>query len=574
MPFVNRLSELQRIEQLAREARRGRPERHLAFVGVRRIGKSRIIEHYRDDAPEVVVVSVQMDSATSTIPTFLRTMVRETLNGLARRRGVPLVGKTAGDAEIAGLAGALGPDVSDLAQRAIAAASARKADPQHLLETGLSFPERVSAVTGEPFLVFADEFQHIVDLAVYPPFDAGRRRKEEDARGALLGVVRAQIERPNHVGWLVTGSSVRMLQTLLGSGPLMGRFDVVQIQPFDEDACQQLATAIWSEAEVDALDSAQARVFRLTQGHPFYADVACREAANTARRLEQPVSAGMVDGAFVSAIMLTQGQIAIACKEMYDSLGSRAPGLRGFVDALSSGEPATLSEIGERMGLGLSRALYRYVDDLTFLGIVEPAAEGQVVFADPVFRYWVARASDPTTVSTAAFDPEASRRVARVYEEAYLRERSIHGTLTEGFIRDTCRAFAEQQIEGKRLGVPGGHIRLPAASSVTSVYAFDREGSVFGRPADVELDLCFGVDQVWLGEVKRTSRRAGVTDIALLERKAAFLRGTLSLPAGPAWYISLYGFEGAARDAARQKGIYASDLQDMQAIRAAVGTRQ
>ena len=280
----------------------------------------------------------------------------------------------------------------------------------------------------------------------------------------------------------------------------------------------------------------------------------------------------MVDGAFVSAIMLTQGQIAIACKEMYDSLGSRAPGLRGFVDALSSGEPASLSEIGERMGLGSSRALYRYVDDLTFLGIVELAGEGQVVFADPVFRYWVARASD--TATTTAFDPEASRRVARVYEEAYLRERAIHGTLTEGFIRDTCRAFDAQQIEGKRLGVPGGHVRLPAASNVTSVYAFDREGSVFGRPADVELDLCFGVDQVWLGEVKRTSRRAGTSDIALLERKAAFLRDALSLPAGPAWYISLYGFEGAARDVARQKGIYVSDLQDMQAIRAAVGTRQ
>lgn len=572
MPFVNRRVELERIGQLARQAQAGRPERHLAFVGVRRIGKSRLIDHYRESSPPLAIVRLQVDSAASTIPVFLRTVVRETVNALARRRGVRMLGKAAEDNEVTATAGALGPAVAEQVLRAFAAAGARKVDHQRLLEMALSFPEVVAEVAEEPLLVFADEFQHVADLAVYPPFEGARRRSVEDARLALLGVVRAQIERPNHVGWVVTGSSVRLLQHMLGTGPLMGRFDMVQVQPFDEEDCVALANALWAEAGVEALDRARARVFRLTQGHPFYADVTCREAANIARRLDQPVSAGMVDGAFVAAVLQPQGQIAIACKEMYDSLGSRAPGLRGLLDALAAAEPATLSEIGDRMGLGLSRALYRYAEDLAWMGIVEPQGDGQYVFADPVFRYWVARANDPASVTPATFDPEASRRVARVYEEAYLREREIHGTLTEGYIRDLCRSFAGQQVEGKRLGQPGVHVRLPVADEVSSAFAFDAEGTVHGMPADVELDLLFGTDKVWLGEVKRTSRRADAGDIALFERKVAFLRQALELTPGPAWFISLYGFADKARDEARSKGIYTSDLQDLQAIRAVVGT--
>src|SRR5262245_35692259 len=84
--FVNRKRELGRIEELARAARDGRPERHLAFVGVRRIGKSRLIEHYRDTAP-IAVAYVRMDSAATTLAVFLRAMVRATVNALALRRG-------------------------------------------------------------------------------------------------------------------------------------------------------------------------------------------------------------------------------------------------------------------------------------------------------------------------------------------------------------------------------------------------------------------------------------------------------------------------------------------------------
>ncbi|MBI4491899.1 MAG: hypothetical protein HY690_03800 [Chloroflexi bacterium] len=577
MAFVNRLVELALIEQLAQAAIAGRPERHLAFVGVRRIGKSRIVERYRDQAPPLAVAHVGIDSAAATIPQFLREMVRATVNGVARRNGGAPLDKTAADPAVLALALRLNPQLGEHVARAQTATAVRRPDNHALFVMALTFPQTIAAALEQPFLVLADEFQHIVALATYAPFGGGSRRRTEEAQEHLLGTIRAHIERPLHVGWVATGSSVRLLQHILGHGPLMGRFDVKAVGPFDAADTQRLAELVWEEERVVASPRAVDRVERLTRGHPFNADVTCREAAHTARRLEQTVSPAMVDAAFVAAVFQPQGQINIACKEMYDSLASRAPGLRGFVDALAVlDEPARLSDIGDRLGITGMASLYNYAHDLAWMGIVEDVEPGRYRFTDPIFRYWVARANDPEARQPAAFAPDAVRRLARTFEEAYSRERSMHGHLSEGFLRDLCRSFKGQRLDGARFGRPGVFTRVPVVDDVTTVEATDPTGATLGKtePTRVQLDLCFGTDELWLGEVKRTTDRATAGDIATLVRKAAFLRKALSLPPGPAWFISYYGFEQAAVQVARTNDMYTSTMQDLQAIRDAIARRQ
>jgi hypothetical protein len=376
---------------------------------------------------------------------------------------------------------------------------------------------------------------------------------------------------------VITGSRVQLLHHLLGHGPLMGRFDVVPVLPFDAADCSELAELIWEETKTEAQPDAATRVYRLTQGHPFYADVTCREAAALARQLERPITSAMIDGAFVAAIHRPQGQISIACQEMYDSLSLRTPGLRGFLDALAIHEPATVAEVASRLGLSGQPSVYRFAAELTWLGLVEETDTRGYVFTDPIFRYWVARANDPAARPPADFDPAALRRIARSYEEAYLRERDLHGPLGERYLRDLCRAFQGQQVDGRRLGAPGGHVRLPMVEEVTSIEATDPTGAALGKPGGptrVELDLCFGTDAVWLGEVKRTTERATAADVLRLVRKAAFLRRVHHLPPGPSWLVSFHGFDRSARDAARANGVYLSGPRNLKAIRAFVGTRR
>lgn len=598
MVFVNRRLELDRIAQIARAAVTGRVERHLAMVGVRRIGKSRLIEHYVESAPPLPVVVVQVDAASTTIQAFLLAMVRETINAIARYRGQASLPR-GGPVEMASLAAALDPRLAPEVSRALALTQARRIDGQEVLAAALAFPENISQVVDTPLLVIADEFQHLTDLAVYPPFDGGRRRSVEAARLSLLAVVRAHIERRPRVGWVVTGSGVRLLRSILGKGPLMGRFDEIQVGPFDADDTERLADAVWAELGVEATDSARMRAYRLTQGHPFYADVTCREAAVAALRQDQAVSASMVDGAFIDAVRQPQGQIAIACKEMFDSLGDRAPALRGLLQALAQGEPLGAVELAEHMHLTSVPAVYRYAEELQRLGMIEEVTNGvtvtpetapeagqaslpdqtrepeftsRFVFTDPAFRYWVARASDPLSPKPVLLNPGAARRAANQYEEAFLRQREEQGPLREGYLRDLCRSFAGQMIEGRRLGVPGRHVTLPHVSSVERIVAFDQRGEVFGQASEVELDLCFGDDQVWLGEVRDRRRRTSAEDIRLAARKAAFLRLAHGLSAGPLWFVSISGFEERAREEAQRLGVYISTLRDVEAIRNVTAT--
>lgn len=100
---------------------------------------------------------------------------------------------------------------------------------------------------------------------------------------------------------------------------------------------------------------------------------------------------------------------------MYDSLGSYAPGVRGFIDALAVEEPAAVSEIGRRMGLDLPTSLRLFADDLIWMGLIEQQADGLFVFQDPIFRCWVARANDPNLAPSGTFDPDAARRITRLY---------------------------------------------------------------------------------------------------------------------------------------------------------------
>lgn len=577
MAFINRRIHLQYIEQLARATVAGRPERHLALIGVRRIGKSRLIEHYRDSSPPVALVHIGLDSAAVTMPQFLREVVRATVNGVARKRVQVPLDKTASDQAVLSLAYQLDGRLAGHVAQAQTMAANRRPDNHALLVMALTFPEVVAAALSQPFIVLADEFQHLVSLAAYAPFSGGSRRRTDDAEEHLLGTVRAHIERPLHVGWVVTGSSVRLLQRILGQGPLMGRFDMKTVGVFDVEDTRLLAEALWEEEKVAALPRSVDRVDRLTQGHPFYADVTCREAAHVARRLEQAVSPMMVDAAFVTAVFRPQGQISIACKEMYDSLAHRAPGLRGFLDVLAvSEEPARVAEIGDRMGITGAASLYNFAHDLAWMGIIEEAAPGRYRYVDPVFRYWVARANDPEVGRPAGLNPEAITRLARTFEEAYLRERDMHGHLSEGFVRDLCRSFKGQRLDGRRFGRPGGRVGVPIVEDVTTVEALDTEGVVLGgrAPAIVQLDLCFGKNDLWLGEVKRTTDRATAQDIAMLVKKAVFLRTKLNLPSGPAWFISYYGFEQGASELAVEKGVYTSNLRDLQAIRDAVARKR
>jgi hypothetical protein len=577
MPFINRHLELARLDAFARDIGAGTPERNLALIGVRRIGKSKILEHFRDGLPTedpLVVVNLQMDAASTTLPTYLLTMTSAVVDGLLRQAGRPTLGQAPSPTDIAAAAAGFNEHVSSVISDALRIVSEARPDGQRVFVAATTLPERIAAASGRPVMVHADEFQHIQDLATYSPFRTGRGRAAPAAFQNVLKVLRPAIERRPRVGWVITGSSTRLLTDILGKGPLMGRFDIVEVKAFDPSDTRALARTIWDERGVPFTDEATDRVDALTYGHPFYADVVSKAVALNALALSTPATRELVDHALLESVVDPAGAIYITCEEIWDSITNHfVPAVRGMVSKLAELGVATAGELAVAIGLPGESAAWRHAQELERLGIVERGEAGKYTLVDPIFRFWLAAANSLGGVPGVA-DPLAANRAIKNYEQAYLRERADRGRFVEAYVRDLIRSFDGQQIEGRRLGLPGRHIRVPNGSDVRRIAVNDPAGEVFGYSAEVELDACFGKTETWLVEVRDRTRKPSRADVELLARKATYLRRAGQLPPGRAWLITFAGLGQEARDRATELGILVSGDSDVRAIADVTGVQR
>lgn len=578
MVFVNRSLERARLDILCAELARGTVERHLALIGPRRIGKSKIIEDVLDrrgiaGAP-LAVALVQMDSATATPHVYLTAMIRAVVEAFDRRAGRVALDATATTAELATEAALLDPELGRVVGAAIRLLSDRTADGHRVFAVASGLPAAAGRASGIPVLVLADEFQHIVDLAGYAPFRARGGTPGEKARQKLLEVFRAATERQAGAGWVVTGSAVRLMLDILEAGPLMGRLDILSVTRFEPEDTRRLARSLWDGLGIAHTERAADRVDALTLGHPFYADVVCRQAAADAHALAvERIEPYLVDRALLWSLHTPTGGIWIACKEMWDSLVAHTvPALRGMVSELARLGEASVHELAGRIGLPSETSAWPHARQLESLGVVEREG-GKIRLADPIFRYWLVKAYDPEAVMPDIANLEASARVIGDYRQAYLGLKEDRGRMVEAYTRDLVRNFDGQLIEGSRFGRPDSHVRLPVVDDVRRIAALDDAGDIFGHPSEVELDLCFGTEATWLAEVRDRGRRPTSGDIDTLVRKASFLRRTLGLGEGETWFISFTGFSQEARERAREVGVLVSGERDLEAIGAATGIR-
>jgi hypothetical protein len=278
----------------------------------------------------------------------------------------------------------------------------------------------------------------------------------------------------------------------------------------------------------------------------------------------------LVDQALLESVADPAGAIYIACEEIWDSITNHSvPAVRGMIAKLAELGDATAGELAAGIGLQSEPIAWRHARELERLGIVEKSGS-RYRLVDPIFRYWLAQANSFGGVPGIA-DPSAANRAIKNYEQAYLRERADRGRLVEAYVRDLIRGFDGQQIEGRRLGVPGQHIRVPNGADVRRIVARDPAGEVFGYPSEVELDASFGSGEQWLVEVRDRTKKPSRADVDLLDLKASFLRQACGLAPGRNWLISFSGLGEEARARATELGVLVSAENDLQAIASVTG---
>ncbi|MGH2355267.1 MAG: hypothetical protein ACRDJN_26960, partial [Chloroflexota bacterium] len=194
-----------------------------------------------------------------------------------------------------------------------------------LLVAAMRLPAAIADALDRPLVVMLDEFQEITRLRAFPGTEN------------LLGALRAALDRPGRVAFVVAGSRVSALRHLLSDGenPLFTRFEQLELRPFPPEATHELASRLWDEEGIAAEPDAAVRLHRLTGGWPFYVHAVAARARQLARTGGGRVTDDTIDLAFRHELLGRAAALGQYCRYLLDAaLRTDTSGLRNTLEAV------------------------------------------------------------------------------------------------------------------------------------------------------------------------------------------------------------------------------------------------
>ncbi|MGI8913244.1 MAG: AAA family ATPase [Chloroflexota bacterium] len=556
--FVDRHAELATFDELLRLLDLG-VRRHTALYGLRRIGKSLLLDEVRRRHPSVAIARLDVDSVVTTPEDFARAFVAESLRAVLRLRpGSRYIGDS--DDSLLVAAGAVHPDLERMVSELLAAAQAEAHG--RLLNQALRFPAEISARTGRPLLVMLDEFQDITRLRAF------------GETTTLLGAFRAALDRPSRVTFVVAGSRVTAMRRIIedGGSPLFTRFTALELPPFSPDATLELAGHVWgdeSRFEPDAV----VRLQRLTGGWPFYVHSVAIRTDALVRNGPERITPDLVDIAFQQELIGRSGNIALHCQYLLQTaLESVGDARRNRLEALLRYVARQGAVPRARLARHLSRHysqndIYSAINHLIDADFILEA-EGVLRLADPVFAVWLNVEQDRRDPLGSIGNPQALRRLLFWYETQHAEDRATMGHLFEQQVENTVRRFRGQTVPGKLFGLDGD-LTLPVTNSVDRLRVDDAKGEYGDGPDSYELDLVLvaaSPEERWAVECKH--RRGAITR-PMIER---FMRSTQGVERAQGtrfahlWIVAPRGIRPDANELASRHGILRSGRRQLEVL--------
>ena len=418
--FVDRATEFSALDDVLQLLPRA-IRRHTALLGLRRIGKTLLLDQVRRCHPTFAIARLDVDAIVTSPEHFARAFVSEALGAILRARGEHAYIAQTDDglrAAAASLNADLELSVADILDAIRAEAHGR------LLHRALQFPAEVSERLETPLLLMLDEFQDITRLRAFPETDN------------LLGAFRAALDHPGRVAFVIAGSRVTAMRRLIedGASPLVTRFTPLELRPFHPDATLELASRIWEDESQFDHDAA-ARLHRLTGGWPFYVHA----VAVRARALAGPevITSDLVDTAFQQELIGRGGNIALHCQYVLrtatetDSVARRNR-LEAILRAMAQDRDVPRARLVRRLTRHSALTeVYHSINELIDEDFLMES-EGVLRFADPVFASWLNVEPDRRDPLTSLGNPQALQRLLSWYEAQHAEDRADPANTASG----------------------------------------------------------------------------------------------------------------------------------------------
>jgi AAA+ ATPase superfamily predicted ATPase len=230
------------------------------------------------------------------------------------------------------------------------------------------------------FIVILDEFQDLSDLDRYPGL--------KDIFGLFRSVIQ---QRGKTVSFIVSGSRVHMLQTILGSGesPLFVHFERYSIQEMDRQNSLEFFNKYLAAKKLKPSNKAAEQAYELVGGQPFYL-MAIAEKWNHGDEINSVFQNLLTDSLGTLRLYAEY----ILSEDLSDATGG--PILKTMLQALSgSSEGYTVSELAKRISVSLEK-LPRYLKPLVDADLVTKTG-GRYTVRDKMLREYLRMQAEALT---------------------------------------------------------------------------------------------------------------------------------------------------------------------------------
>lgn len=389
----------------------------IAIIGLRRIGKTELIQKFREKKEGILMPYLNLQGSTSSPETFTQDFYLSLLEEIAAYKKVSFAPIGSKREKIISLSSILGEDIYRVSMEFLNTLESR--DYHEMLKIAFRIPEKIAESMSTRSIFFLDEFQDLEELNNY-------------RFGDVFKVMRSVVEKQRNVMYVISGSVISFMEHLIRDSrkPFFNQFRMLGLSYFTKEDSLVLIKGLMEDYSIGG--DSMLILFKYTLGHPFYITAVCERIVMESNG---KIDENLVRYSLIKETLDKNGKINILFGYIFEESLKKAKRrgyLQNILTILAEDEGLTLTQISEILGKPTGQ-VSNYMKSLLRTDLVFEQ-EKRYFYRDPLFRFWVAK-------TQLGKDMEIER--GRRYVDDYLKE------LKEKYLRASSELGKAKEFEFK-----------------------------------------------------------------------------------------------------------------------------
>jgi AAA+ ATPase superfamily predicted ATPase len=371
--FFNRRKELEELRRAAEMFRQGNPL-PIAIIGLRRIGKTELMQEFRQKRKDLLLPYLDVEGSVSSPEIFAQDFYIALLEEIAVHRNISIQKAGSKREIIISFSSALGEDFRVHSISFLQTIDSR--DYNEMLKAAFRAPDEIAQITKTKIIFCIDEFQDMEELNSF-------------RFGDIFKIMRSVCEKQKNSMYVLSGSVISFMEKILSSPrePFFNQFRQLSLSYFTKEDSIQMIRKLLTGIEIG--ESEALLIFRYTLGHPFYITAVCERIF---LETEESADEALINYAVAKETIDKNGKINLLFKYIFEESlkkAKRRGHLRTILLIIADMEGLTLTNIAESIKKPTGQ-VNNYLKSLLRTDLIFEHGK-KYYFRDPLFRFWIAK---------------------------------------------------------------------------------------------------------------------------------------------------------------------------------------